>query len=133
MRVIAVSINNVDGKAADMSPQIGAASGTEFSGIIAALGSHVVSDVWREDKGMRPVKVGAHAFGVTFGNNPLRPRNGAFADYVACAQTLDLAHARGAALATVGLPLFNYMYLELQPLLHFTIESKSFTHMSEVK
>ena len=123
VRVIAVSINHVDGKAADMSPQVGATSGTDFSGIIAALGSEVESDAWRKDNGMRPVKIGDPVFGGTFGNNPLRPHNGAFADYVAVPNRLiwhmpqgtsfSTAATLGAALATVGLSLFNYLELPL--------------------
>ncbi|KAH7235500.1 chaperonin 10-like protein, partial [Fusarium tricinctum] len=123
VRVFAVSINHVDGKAADMSPQVGATSGTDFSGVIAALGSDVTADSWRVERGMKPVSVGDRVFGGTFGNNPLRPHNGAFADYVAVPARLiwhvpddmDLATAAtlGAALATVGLSLFNYLELPL--------------------
>jgi aspyridone synthetase trans-acting enoyl reductase len=123
VRVVAVSINHVDGKAADMSPQVGATSGTDFSGVIAALGPDVTSDSWRAERGMKPVSVGDHVFGGTFGNNPLRPHNGAFADYVAVPARLiwhvpdgmDLSTAAtlGAALATVGLSLFNYLGLPL--------------------
>ncbi|KAF5663827.1 alcohol dehydrogenase like domain-containing protein [Fusarium heterosporum] len=121
--VHAVSINHVDGKAADMSPQIGATSGTDFSGVIVALGPHVTSDSWRAERGMRPVSIGDRVFGGTFGNNPLRPHNGAFANYVAVPARLiwhvpddvDLftAATLGAALATVGLSLFNYLELPL--------------------
>ncbi|KAI6781330.1 uncharacterized protein J7T54_004103 [Emericellopsis cladophorae] len=102
----------------DTSPQIGTASGTDCSGIIAALGSHVQSDVWRKDKGMRPVKVGAPVFGNIFGNKPLRPRNGVFAGYVAMpnrliwhmpeVMTFSTAAMLRAALASVRFPLFNY-------------------------
>lgn len=123
VRVMAVSINPVDGKAADMSPQPGATSGTDFSGVIAALGPDVESDTWRLEKGMKPIKVGDHVFGGTFGNNVLRPHNGAFADYVAVPARLvwhmpegmefSTAATLGAALATVGLSLFNYLELPL--------------------
>ena len=123
VRVIAVSINPVDGKAADMSPQPGATSGTDFSGVIVALGTGVESDTWRSDNEMRAVKVGDRVFGGTFGNNVLRPENGAFADYVAVPARLvwhmpggmdfSTAATLGAALATVGLSLFNYLGLPL--------------------
>lgn len=123
VRVMAVSINPVDGKAADMSPQPGATSGTDFSGVIAALGPDVESDTWRSQKGMKPVKLGDHVFGGTFGNNVLRPHNGAFADFVAVPARLvwhmpegmdfSTAATLGAALATVGLSLFNYLELPL--------------------
>ncbi|KAM0441838.1 hypothetical protein ACHAQK_004776 [Fusarium lateritium] len=123
VRVFAVSINHVDGKAADMSPQIGATSGTDFSGVVAALGPDVASDSWRAERGMKPVSVGDRVFGGTFGNNPLRPHNGAFANYVAVPARLvwhvpsgmDLSTSAtlGAALATVGLSLFNYLELPL--------------------
>lgn len=123
VRVVAVSINPVDGKAADMSPQVGATSGTDFSGVIVALGSDVTADSWRVESGMKPVNVGDRVFGGTFGNNPLRPHNGAFADYVAVparliwhvpdGMDLPTAATLGAALATVGLSLFNYLELPL--------------------
>ncbi|KAF4988361.1 hypothetical protein FGRMN_9808 [Fusarium graminum] len=123
VNVQAVSINHVDGKAADMSPQVGATSGTDFSGVVVALGPHVASDSWRAERGMRPVSIGDRVFGGTFGNNPLRPHNGAFANYVAVparliwhvpdGMDLSVAATLGAALATVGLSLFNYLELPL--------------------
>ncbi|KAF4963992.1 hypothetical protein FSARC_8042 [Fusarium sarcochroum] len=123
IRILAVSINHVDGKAADMSPQVGATSGTDFSGVIVVLGPEAKSDSWRAERGMRPVNVGDRVFGGTFGNNPLRPHNGAFADYVAVPARLiwhipegmnfSTAATLGAALATVGLSLFNYLELPL--------------------
>ncbi|RGP69489.1 alcohol dehydrogenase like domain-containing [Fusarium sporotrichioides] len=123
VRVLAVSVNHVDGKAVDMSPQIGATSGTDFSGIVAALGSAVESDSFRAERGMKPINIGDRVFGGTFGNNPLRPHNGAFADYVAVPARLvwhvpdemdfNTASTLGASLATVGLSLFNYLGLPL--------------------
>ncbi|TFA97734.1 Deshydrogenase mlcG [Trichoderma ghanense] len=123
VRVVCVSINPVDGKAADMSPQLGATSGTDFSGVVVALGADVEADTWREENNMKPVKVGDRVFGGVFGNDALRPHNGAFADYVAVPARLvwhfptdmDFATAAtmGAAIATVGLSLFNYLGLPL--------------------
>ncbi|KAL7905223.1 GroES-like protein [Trichoderma velutinum] len=123
VRVICVSINPVDGKAADMSPQPGATSGTDFSGVVVSLGADVESDDWREQNNMKPVMIGDRVFGGVFGNDPLRPHNGAFADYVAVPARLvwhipggiDFATAAtmGAAIATVGLSLFNYLGLPL--------------------
>ncbi|EGR50063.1 uncharacterized protein TRIREDRAFT_58289 [Trichoderma reesei QM6a] len=123
VRVVCVSINPVDGKAADMSPQLGATSGTDFSGVVVALGADVEADNWREANTMKPVRIGDRVFGGIFGNDPLRPHNGAFADYVAVPARLvwhiptgtDFATAAtmGAAIATVGLSLFNYLGLPL--------------------
>ncbi|KAK1711326.1 chaperonin 10-like protein [Colletotrichum lupini] len=108
VRVACVSINQVDCKSADLSPTPGATSGTDFSGVVIALGSDVDAEAWH---------VGDRIMAGIFGNNPLRRDNGAFAEYAVVPARLawripasmDLATAASlpAALATVGLSLFH--------------------------
>lgn len=123
VRVACISINHVDAKSADMSPSPGATSGTDFSGVVVAIGSDVNKDTFRSTNGMKPVNVGDRVFGGVFGNNPLRHDNGAFAEYVAVPARLvwhipsgmdfSTASTLGAAVATVGLSLFQYMQLPM--------------------
>ncbi|RDL32699.1 Uncharacterized protein BP5553_09155 [Venustampulla echinocandica] len=123
VRVAAVSINQVDGKSADMSPSPGATSGVDFSGIVVQLGADVKTDKFRANNNMKLVELGDRVFGGVFGNNPLRLDNGAFAEYTAVPARLvwhvpanmDLTTAStiGATLATVGLALFNYLQLPM--------------------
>ncbi|KAL6364624.1 hypothetical protein LRP88_01744 [Fusarium phalaenopsidis] len=114
VRVACVSINQVDTKSADLSPMLGATGGTDFSGVLVALGSDVDGDQWH---------IGDRVMGGIFGNNPLRPDNGAFAEYVVIPTRLawhippnmDFATAASlpAAIATVGLSLFQYMQIPM--------------------
>ncbi|PWY94773.1 NAD(P)-binding protein [Aspergillus sclerotioniger CBS 115572] len=106
-----------------MSPTVGATAGTEFSGIVAALGNNVGADSNNNNNKTAPVRIGDRVVGGIFGNNPLRHDNGAFAQYVAVPSRLvwrvpdgmDLAAAvtLPTALATVGLSLFQYMKLPM--------------------
>jgi aspyridone synthetase trans-acting enoyl reductase len=124
VRVSYVSIGPVDSKSAELSPAVGATSGTEFSGVVAALGKEVNTDKATQ------VQVGDRVVGGIFGNNPLRLDNGAFAEYVAVPSRLiwrvpddmDLAAAATipTALATVGLSLFQYMKLPMPEYNHST-------------
>ena len=125
VRVAAVSVNHVDGKSADMSPSPGATSGTDFAGVIVALGSELKKSDWKTTENMEPLQIGDRVMGGIFGNNPLRLDNGAFAEYVAVPARLvwhipadmDFATASTlpAAIATVGLSLFQYLQLPLPP------------------
>ncbi|KAJ1326931.1 aspyridone synthetase trans-acting enoyl reductase [Microdochium nivale] len=131
VRVACVSISPVDSKSADLSPAAGATSGTEFSGVVVSLGSQVPSDPFRLENKLKPLAVGDHVVGGVFGNNPLCPDNGAFAEYVAVPARLvwhvpagmDLATAATlpAAIATVGLSLFQHMKL---PMLSPTVQGQ---------
>lgn len=104
----------VDCKSADLSPTPGATSGTDFAGIVVALGCDVDKDQWQ---------LGDRVMGGQFGNNPLRHDNGAFAEYVAITvhlvwripASMDFATAASlpAALATCGLAFFQYMRLPM--------------------
>lgn len=66
-----------------MSPSKGATSGIDISGIVAALGPGVETDQYRTMNNIKPIQIGDRVFGGVFGNNPLRPDNGAFAEYAA--------------------------------------------------
>jgi aspyridone synthetase trans-acting enoyl reductase len=123
VRVAYVSINHVDGKSAKLSPSPGATSGTDFAGVVVSLGAAVQTDSFRTDNNLKPVRIGDHVMGGVFGNNPLRHNNGAFAEYVAVPARLvwhvpagmDLATAATlpAAIATVGLSLFQHLQLPM--------------------
>ncbi|KAL2883643.1 hypothetical protein SGCOL_000787 [Colletotrichum sp. CLE4] len=114
VRVVCVSINQVDCKSADLSPTPGATSGTDLSGVVVALGNDVDAETWH---------VGDHIMAGIFGNNPLRQDNGAFSEYAVVPARLawkvpasmDFATAASlpAALATVGLSLFQYMQMTM--------------------
>lgn len=111
VRVACVAINPVDGKSADLSPTPGATLGFDYSGEVIALGTQA-------DEGVtRPLTIGDRVFGCVFGNNPDRPDNGSFAEYVAVPANLALmipshmsfeeAATLGVGLATVGLALYQ--------------------------
>lgn len=123
VRVACVSLSPVDSKSADMSPATGATSGTEFAGVVVQLGADVDADEFRKERNMKQLCVGDKVVGGIFGNNPLRRDNGAFAEFVAVPARLvwhvpaamDLATAATlpAAVATVGLSLFEHMGLPM--------------------
>lgn len=125
VRVACISISPVDSKSADLSPAVGATSGTEFAGVVVALGVDVsdADNTWRTQHSMRPLQIGDRVLGGVFGNNPLRRDNGAFAEFVAVPARLvwhvpndmDLLTSATlpAAVATVGLSLFQHMQLPM--------------------
>jgi aspyridone synthetase trans-acting enoyl reductase len=123
VQVACISVNHVDGKSAELSPAYGATIGTDFSGVVIALGAGVADDKFRAENNMQPLAVGDRVLGGIFGNNKLRQDNGAFAEYVAVPARLvwhipggmDFATASTlpAAIATVGLSLFRYMELPM--------------------
>ncbi|RYP79597.1 hypothetical protein DL770_006598 [Monosporascus sp. CRB-9-2] len=123
IRVACVSISPVDSKSADMSPATGATSGTEFAGVVVALGADVDSDTFRVENHMQRLQIGDRVVGGIFGNNPLRRDNGAFAEYAAVparliwhvpsGMHLATAVTLPAAIATVGLSLFQHMKLPM--------------------
>lgn len=81
IKTVAVAINPSDAKFLDYSPAPGAVHGTDFSGIIVALGAEVATS----DR----FSVGDHVAGLVHGMNNLRPDVGAFAEYItATAHTL---------------------------------------------
>ncbi|RYO88681.1 hypothetical protein DL762_003607 [Monosporascus cannonballus] len=109
----------------DMAPHIGATIGCEFAGDVVRVGPSVKND---------QLKVGVAVFGCVCGNNPNRPDNGAFAEYVAVAGDLvyllpsHLSYRQGAtlgaALPTVGMAVYNLWRLPLPYKYHQREEAK---------
>ncbi|KAE8369297.1 GroES-like protein [Aspergillus caelatus] len=91
VQVVCIAINPVDAKSADLSPTVGATSGSDFSGEVVKRG-RAVSD--------QTVQVGERVCGCVFGNNPDRPENGAFAQYIAVPADLIFKLPRGVSFAT---------------------------------
>lgn len=113
VRVVYVALNPVDSKSVEMSPTPGATVGCDFAGEVVQMG-----------KAVSTVTLGARVCGCVFGNNPMRPDNGAFAEYVAVPARLVLtvpptmpyqsAATLGVGLATVGLAMYQ-MRLKCRP------------------
>ncbi|KAK3309853.1 chaperonin 10-like protein [Chaetomium strumarium] len=113
VRVVFVATNPVDAKSADFSPTPGATVGSDFAGDVVAVGAAVE----------KQLRVGDRVCGLAFGNNPLRPDNGAFAEYVAApgdlvfnippGMDLDQAATLPCGLATVGFALYRHLGLPL--------------------
>ncbi|KAK3298365.1 putative alcohol dehydrogenase [Chaetomium fimeti] len=107
IRVVSVAVNPADAKSLDLSPTRGATVGVDFAGEVVKVGPAV----------RKQISVGDRVCGPVFGNNPLRPENGAFAEYVAApgdllfkipeAMDFDQACTLGVSLATVGLALYQ--------------------------
>ncbi|KAL6713047.1 hypothetical protein ACLMJK_009443 [Lecanora helva] len=114
VRVRYISLNPTDGKSAELSPTLGATSGCDFAGEVIGP-----EDLCRK----LGFQVGDRVFGCTFGNNPYRHDNGAFAEYVAVpaklllhipeTMTFQTAATMGTGLATVGLALYHNLQLPL--------------------
>lgn len=114
VRVACIALNPFDAKSADLSPTIGATVGCDFSGHVVALGDDVPPG---------SLAIGDRVCGCVFGNNPDRPENGAFAEFVAAPADLVLrvpsqmaleeAATLGVGLATVGMSLYQAMKLPL--------------------
>lgn len=114
VRVVAVATNPVDAKSSDLSPTSGATIGCDFAGEVVLVGAAVKN---------KQLSVGDRVCGLVFGNNPLRPDNGAFAEYVAAPGDLvfhiprDMDFEQAATLpcglATVGFGLYQYLGIPL--------------------
>lgn len=114
VQVVCIAINPVDAKSADLSPTVGATSGSDFSGKVVRRGSAVSEQT---------VQVGDRVCGCVFGNNPDRPENGAFAQYIAVPADLIFKLPRGVSfetgatlgvgLSTVGMALYHTWGLPL--------------------
>ncbi|KAK4240421.1 chaperonin 10-like protein [Achaetomium macrosporum] len=113
VRVVSVATNPVDAKSPDLSPTPGATVGSDFAGEVVAV----------DATAKKELKVGDRVCGLAFGNNPLRPDNGAFAEYVAAPGDLvfkippgmdfDQAATLPCGLATVGFGLYRHLGLPL--------------------
>lgn len=124
VKVVAVAINPIDGKSAELSPTAGATSGCDFAGSVVQLGSNIT----------KALKLGDRVCACIFGNNPERQDNGAFSEFVAVPADLVLkipdsmsyqtAATLGVAVATVGMALYNS--LKLPSPLSLKNESKYF-------
>ncbi|PNP60030.1 hypothetical protein THARTR1_00054 [Trichoderma harzianum] len=111
VKVVAVAINPIDGKSAELSPTTGATSGCDFAGSVVQLGSNIT----------KALKLGDRVCACIFGNNPERLDNGAFSEFVAVPADLVLkipdsmsyqtAATLGVAVATVGMALYNSLKL----------------------
>ncbi|KAH8896252.1 GroES-like protein [Thozetella sp. PMI_491] len=109
VRVHAVAINPCDWKMPTKFPTLGASSGSDFAGVVAAIGSACSAYGFR---------VGDRVASAVHGANPGDPTTGAFADYVCSVAALtwkipagmsftDAAAVGGCGIATVGLALFT--------------------------
>ena len=113
VRVICVAINPVDGKSADLSPNLGATVGCDFSGQLVIIGASVKQNL----------SIGDGVCGCVFGNNPDEVDNGAFAEYVAVSGDLifklppgmsyHTAATLGVGMTTVGMALYRNLKLPL--------------------
>ncbi|KAI5918390.1 GroES-like protein [Camillea tinctor] len=74
VKVAAVTINPSDAKFLDYSPAPGAIHGTDYSGIIVALGENAIAS--------GKLSVGDRVAGMVHGMNKLVPEVGAFAEYI---------------------------------------------------
>lgn len=110
VRVVCVALNPFDAKGCDLSPTPGATGGADFSGEIVQLGSDLIN---------HNLGVGDRVCGCVFGNNPLEPENGAFAEYLAVPAGLvmkipdgmsyDQASTFGTGLGTVGFGFYHFL------------------------
>ena len=113
VRVICVAVNPVDGKSADLSPNLGATVGCDFSGQLVSIGGSV----------KQTLSIGDLVCGCVFGNNPDEVDNGAFADYVAVpgdlvfklppGMSFETAATLGVGMTTVGMALYQNLRLPL--------------------
>ncbi len=109
VRVHAVAINPCDWKMPAKFPSPGASSGSDFAGVVVAMGSACSAYGFR---------IGDQVAGAVHGANPGDPTTGAFAEYVCSVSGLtwklppgmsftDAAAIGGCGIATVGLALFT--------------------------
>ncbi|GAB1203079.1 hypothetical protein APSETT445_001705 [Aspergillus pseudonomiae] len=111
VRVVCVALNPVDWKSVDLSPSPDATWGTDFSGVVVAVGGACQSHF----------AVGDSVYGATFGNNPEDATQGTFAEYVAIPGELvykippemsfEQAATVGTGLATASLTLYQTLGL----------------------
>lgn len=112
VKVVAVALNPCDWKMPSQFPAKGAFNGTDYAGVIVAIGPDVATL-----KSKPTWKVGDEVFGACHGGNATDPESGSFAQYIRSDPELlfrkpasvswENAVAWGASgIATLGLSLF---------------------------
>lgn len=109
IKTAAVAINPADAKMVDFSPTLGSIQGHDCAGTVVALGE--------DTKANGRFKIGDRVAGYLYGNNPVKPNVGAFAEYVACTADILLripddmsfleAAGLGLGVATAAMGLFH--------------------------
>jgi NADPH:quinone reductase-like Zn-dependent oxidoreductase len=122
VKVQATALNPVDAKMVDLhGPSLdGCVGGYDFAGYIVAIGSKAQTQEPPHDT---PLQVGSRVAGIVLGGNPLRPRVGAFCEYVLADPKFVLiipdviSFEEGASLglpvATAGMALYQSLGLKL--------------------
>jgi NADPH:quinone reductase-like Zn-dependent oxidoreductase len=112
VRVVAVALNPCDYKMPYRFPAKGVVNGTDYAGVIVAIGPEVSKLASKPNW-----KVGDEVFGACHGANPIDPESGSFAEYLRADPELlfkkpsymswETAACFGSGgLATLGLSLF---------------------------
>ena len=116
VRTEAVALNPTDYKMAQNFNTPDCVAGCDFAGVVVASGSS-------SDNIEGAIRIGDHVCGAVHGNNPLRPTDGAFAEYIRCEADLlvkipkgkmsweDAAALGGIGHATCGLALWDALGL----------------------
>jgi NADPH:quinone reductase-like Zn-dependent oxidoreductase len=114
---IAVGLNPVDTKMTGKLATPGAVSGTDFSGIVVAIGPKAEPPC--------TISVGDRVCGAVHGMHCLTPRVGAFAEYVGASALVTMkipdeisfegAASLGSGIGTIGLALFHSLQLPGYP------------------
>jgi NADPH:quinone reductase-like Zn-dependent oxidoreductase len=115
---VAIALNPVDTKMTGKLGTPGAIAGTDFAGIVVAIGSNVQTST--------PIAIGDRVCGAVQGMHSLTPTVGAFAEYVGALAFMtmripeQLSFEEGATLAsgtgTIGLALFNSLEIPGSPM-----------------
>ena len=115
---IAIALNPVDTKMTGKLGSPGAIAGTDFAGIVVAMGANVQTPT--------PIAIGDRICGAVQGMHSLTPRVGAFAEYVGATGFVtmkipeQLSFEEGATLGsgigTIGLALFQSLEVPSSPM-----------------
>lgn len=118
VRVIAVALNPCDYKMPYRFPSPGAGNGTDFAGVVVAIGPNIAK--------IPSFEIGDAVFGAVYGANPIDPESGSFAQYIRAdpeftlrkpeSMSWQVAASIGASgIATLGLALFRSLGLPGTP------------------
>ncbi|RYP45623.1 hypothetical protein DL768_008060 [Monosporascus sp. mg162] len=119
VRTVAVALNPCDWKMPDRFPSIGAVNGSDFAGIIVAVGSDVHTT-------HADLVVGTRVCGAVHGANPADHMSGSFASYVAATADIlmklpenvewkDGAAVGGTGIAVLGLVFYEHLNIGFSP------------------